>query len=224
VAERGDGFAGEIAQLPRAGTMAHRPEKVAQDLGAFRRVGNFGVKLQTVDWQLPVFHRGQRTGGRGGQRYKIAGAFRHLIPMAHPNLDLGRKAGEQFVRLADLAVRPAIFPPRRALHLAAERLAGEVQTVTNAQHGHSQAKDLAITLRRPRLVHAGRTTGENNSLGSQLTDAFGREIVPDDLAIDVLLPHAPGDQLRILRAEVEHQHFFVAHPLHCLPSGGNRVL
>ena len=90
--------------------------------------------------------------------------------------------------------------------------------------GTPEAENFGIALRRPRLVHAGRPAGEDDPLRGQLADPLGRDVVADDLAIDVLLPHPPGDQLRILRAEVEHQHFFVGQPLHCLPSGGNHVL
>ena len=42
----------------------------------------------------------------------------------------------------------------------------------------------------------------------QLLDALGREVVADDLAEDVLLAHAPGDELAVLRAEVEDQDEF----------------
>ena len=45
--------------------------------------------------------------------------------------------------------------------------------------------------------------------GANLADALGRDVVPHDLAIDVLLAHAAGDQLGVLRAEVEDQDFFV---------------
>ena len=173
-ADRRDGFAGEIAQLPRARAVAHRLEKVAEDLRALGRVGHFGMELQPVDRQLPMFHRGQRAGVGGGQRQEIAGSLRHLIAVAHPDLDLGRDAGEQFVRLGDAAVRPAVFAGRRALHLAAEGLAGQVQPVADAQHGQAQAEDFRIALRRARLVHAGRPAGEDDPLGGQLADALGR--------------------------------------------------
>ncbi len=61
----------------------------------------------------------------------------------------------------------------------------------------------------PWLVDAGRPAGEDDAPGSQLANALGRDVVPHDLAVDVLLAHAPGDQLGVLRAEIEDQHSFV---------------
>ena len=39
----------------------------------------------------------------------------------------------------------------------------------------------------------------------QLGDALGGQVVADDLAEDVLLAHAAGDELAVLRAEVEDE-------------------
>ena len=194
--------------------------KLPRILRAFGRVGHFGMELQPVDRQLPMLDRGQRAGVGGGQRQEIVGDLRHLIAVAHPDVDLVGNAGEQFVRPDDAAACPAVFAGRRALHLAAQRLAGQLHSVADAQHGQPEAEDFRIALRRARLVDAGRPAGEDDPLGGQLADPLGREVVADDLAIDVLLAHPPGDQLRVLRAEIEHQHLFVGQPRHCPPSGG----
>ena len=47
--------------------------------------------------------------------------------------------------------------------------------------------------------------------------ALGRQVVADDLAEDVLLAHAPGDELAVLRAEVEDQDEFVGHVRNLYP-------
>ena len=51
-------------------------------------------------------------------------------------------------------------------------------------------------------------------LRRELADPLGRDVVPDDLAVDLLLPHPPGDQLGVLRAEIQHQDLFVGKPAH----------
>ena len=99
-ADRLDRLAGEIAQLPRARATADGLEEVAEDLRALRRVRHLGMKLQAVDRQPPVLHRGDRAGVGGGQRQEIGRRLRHLIAVAHPDVDLVGNAGEQFVRLA----------------------------------------------------------------------------------------------------------------------------
>ena len=63
------------------------------------RVRHFGMELQAVDRQLPMLHGGERAGVGGGQRQEIGGDLRHLVAVAHPDVDLGGHAGEQFVRL-----------------------------------------------------------------------------------------------------------------------------
>ena len=156
--------------------------------------------------------------------WKSAEAARHLVAVAHPHVDLPRHAGEQPVRLDDAATRPAVLAGRRPLDLAAEGLAGQVQPVADAQHGHAEAEDFRVALRRARLVDAGRPAGENDPHRGQLADPRGRDVVPDDLAVDVLLADPPGDQLRVLRAEIQHQDLFVGNPLHRPPSGGNPEL
>ena len=42
--------------------------------------------------------------------------------------------------------------------------------------------------------------------GASSRDAGGRDVVPHDLAVDALLAHPAGDQLGVLRAEIEDQH------------------
>ncbi len=64
------------------------------------------------------------------------------------------------------------------------------------------------------LVDAGRAAGENQALGGQFANPIGRDVVSNDFAVDVLLPHPPGDQLGVLRPEIQHQHLFVGNPLH----------
>ena len=58
----------------------------------------------------------------------------------------------------------------------------------------------------PLGVHAGRAAGEDQPLRRELADPLGGDVVPHDLAVDVLLAHPAGDQLGVLRAEVEHEH------------------
>ena len=58
-------------------------------------------------------------------------------------------------------------------------------------------------------VHAGRPAREDQPLRRELAHPVGRDVVPHDLAIHVLLADPSGDQLHVLRAEVEHEHSLV---------------
>ncbi len=48
-------------------------------------------------------------------------------------------------------------------------------------------------------------------MGSCLLDLFDRDVVPHNFAEDVLFAHATGDQLCVLRTEIENQHTFARH-------------
>ena len=71
-----------------------------------------------------------------------------------------------------------------------------------------RSKSVGIAARRAGVVDAGRAAGEDEAARLQLGDALGRQVVAHDLAEDVLLADAPGDELAVLRAEVEDQDAF----------------
>ena len=62
-----------------------------------------------------------------------------------------------------------------------------------------------ITLGRAFLVDAGWSARQDDPLGGERTDPVRRDVVPDDLAIDLLLTHPAGDELGVLRTEIEHE-------------------
>ncbi len=182
------------------------------------------MELQTVDRQLPVFDCRHRAGVGGGQGQEVARSLRHLISVAHPDVDLVGNAREQSIALGDPAAGAAVFSGGRALHLAPQCLTGQVQPVADAQDRQPKAENFGVALGRARLVHAGRAARKDNPPRGQFADPLGRDVVADDLAIDLLLPHPPGDQLRILRAKIQDQDFFIRQPCHCLPLRESRLL
>src|SRR5207253_5737379 len=52
-------------------------------------------------------------------------------------------------------------------------------------------------------IDASWPARKDETLGLERGDAFGRRVVRDELAIDVVLAHAPRDELGVLRAEVD---------------------
>ena len=93
-----------------------------------------------------------------------------------------------------------------ALHAAAERLAHELHAVADAEHGDAEIENRRIALRRAVGINARRAAGKDEPFRRELANARGRDIVPHDLAVHVLLAHAARDELGVLRAEVEHEH------------------
>jgi len=61
-------------------------------------------------------------------------------------------------------------------------------------------------LRRAVLVHRGGPAGEDHRRRTAPQKLLDRSVVADDLGVDVRLAHAAGDQLGVLRAEVDDEY------------------
>jgi len=71
-------------------TVTDVDDELSDDFSSARRVGDFGMELDTVPW-LIVMGDGCEGGGRGmSDNVKIGGDFGELIPMRHPDLGFFR--------------------------------------------------------------------------------------------------------------------------------------
>ena len=214
LAQFADRLLGEIVQLPRAVAAADVRQEIRQDRFARRRVRDFRMKLQAVNRQPLVLDRRDRASRRAGQRLEIVGdtsspdrrgsstlrsapARRRTVHRPVPSFEMIVQCARPNSRAGALCT----LPPKR--------LADQLHAVANAQHRNAELKQFRIAMRRARFIHAGRAAGKNQPLGRNFAHPRRRNIVPHDFAINILLPHPPGNQLRILRAEIEHQHFFI---------------
>ena len=64
--------------------------------------------------------------------------------------------------------------------------------------------------RRVLVEHRGRPAGEDHALRPHRREGLVRLLERHDLAIDLLLAHAPGDELGHLRAEIDDENLVVA--------------
>ena len=98
-------------------------------------------------------------------------------------------------------------------HLAAQVMDDEVQPVANAQHRHSQRKQLWVGCRRVRIVHRRRPAGEDKPQRLQRLDLSDGRGAGQHHGEDILLANAPRDQLRVLRTEIEDDDSLGSHGL-----------
>jgi hypothetical protein len=63
--------------------------------------------------------------------------------------------------------------------------------------------EFGVGLGRPFVVNRGGTAGNDYALYISILEFGDRDIMGKDLAVDVAFAHPPGDQHRILSAEVE---------------------
>ena len=123
--------------------------------------------------------------------------------MAHPHLGGGRNALEQWVSRHHFAGGPAVLARRSPSDAAPQGITRQLHPVADAENGDAESEQGGVAAGGPLLVDARRATGEDDPPGGDVAEAAGGDVVTDDLAEDILLPHPAGDQLGILRAEIE---------------------
>ena len=90
-------------------------------------------------------------------------------------------------------------------HLSAERLRHQLVPVADAEHGYPEVEHARIQARRALLVHRRRAARQDDAGGTHPAELADREVVRDDLGVDVALADPARDQLRVLRPEVDDQ-------------------
>ncbi len=135
-----------------------------------------------------------------------------MIAVAHPHIDariaivVGQAAEQRVVRhqfdfgVAELAGVGGFG--------GAAQLRGQgLHAVADAENRQAGIEHLLRRLRRARQRGGFRTTGKNDALGAELRDFLGIMIPGPDFAVDANFADAAGDQLGVLRAEIEDEDF-----------------
>ena len=96
---------------------------------------------------------------------------------------------------------------------AAAQVVGEqLHAVADAEHGQAGLEHVGGQGRRARLVDAGRAAAQDEALDLLAGQRLLCRLVPmNQLRVNGLLAHPPGDQLRVLGAEVEDDDGVVSH-------------
>ena len=167
-------------------------------------VDHLGVELHAVDPALHVLeHRDRRLGGAGGDPEAL-GRADDRVEVAHPH-DLVLRL-EQHRRLAvGLQVGTAVLALAGARHLPAELLRDELRAVADAEHRHAGLVHHRVDRRGPGDVDALGPAAQDQASRAASGQLLGRDRVRDDLAVDVGFAHPPGDELGVLRAEVDDE-------------------
>ena len=158
-----------------------------------------------------------------GDQRKALRNLRHVIAVAHPRNGLLRDALEQLAAGIVIGDGLAVLPGGILLgsrDLTAQGVGHQLTAVANAQDGNAQPEHFRVNVGRFLQIHAVGAAGENNAHGRKGADLVQGCGVGLDLAVDVLLPHPPGDQLIVLSAKVQNQDFFLHTVLSpSLPAG-----
>ncbi len=206
-------FRDEGSAAPIGTRAAHRENEIAQNLVAAFGVLHFGMELHRVDPPCRVLRGGKSAGARAGDLE--AGRQRaHVIAMAHPDLQPPRQSHEKRRAIAQIDLRAAVLAPFRALHFAAQHVRDPLQAVADSQNRHAQRQHAGIANRRRRIVDRTGTAGKNDAgrfVGADVRQVCG---AGQNRRKHLLLADAPGNELRVLPAEVQHDdaaQFTLAH-------------
>jgi hypothetical protein len=94
----------------------------------------------------------------------------------------------------------------RSLDGAAEIERHQLGAVADAEHRHAQLVQTRVDARRGLGVHGRGAAAQDQRRRVAAAGLVGRDPVPDELGVDPAVADAPRDQLRVLAAEVEHEH------------------
>ena len=142
------------------------------------------------------------------------GSAHDAIAVTHPHVQQPMAFGADTIldvaQQRRVAARPdfgvAEFAHLARHHLAAQLRRHGVHAVANAEHRHAQLIDGARRGGRPLHGHGLRSPGKDHA--ARAKGAHGRiaHVPGMDLAVHAQFAHAPRDQLRVLRTEVDDQH------------------
>src|SRR5829696_755032 len=153
-----------------------------------------------------ALERGHRRARRRGERREPRRWLVHAVAVAHPARLVVRETGEQASRLAHGELRATELPRLGELDAAPKVVGHHLHPVADAEHRNVETEQLGAQPRGPLGVHGGRAPGEDQAEGLAPEDLLERRVVGQQLREDAALAHPPSDELRVLAAEVEHEH------------------
>ena len=137
-----------------------------------------------------------------------------MVAVAHPHIQqvgaiVVRQTGKQCIRADHLDLGMAKFALVSRFGGTAELGRHGLHAVADAQHRQAAVEHFGRGGRATGLGGAFRATGQDDALGTEGGD-LGRVVVPGpDLAVHTELADAAGNQLGVLRAEVEDEELVV---------------
>ena len=152
-----------------------------------------------------AFDHGHGRVGRERSGHEPRRRGRDGVEVAHPHREVDRRRQQCRRRRRRYGHRRApVLTAATAGHLTAELLRDQLCAVADAEDRYTEAVDLWVEHGRALDVHALRAARQDQRLGSLRRDLGRRHRVRHDLGVHVRLANPPGDQLGILRAEVDH--------------------
>ncbi len=199
---------------PVARAAADVRDEAREERLALPRVRDLGVKLHAVEAARFVHHGRDRRRVVARHDREAGRQRRDLVAVAHPHVEQAvalrvapvLDAVEQAAVSRARAPRrsrtraPGRFPPRRPAARPSSACRSRCRAPARPRSNTASGR-----ARRVALGHALRAAGQDDPGGREISDERVAHVERVNLAVDVELAHAPRDELRVLRAEIEDQ-------------------
>src|SRR5215472_4080511 len=169
---------------------------------------NLGMEQDAVKPAGVVGDRRIRRGFARGHRAETGRQRIDTVAVAHPYLLASAfwpQTVEEPALGRDVDKGAAEFLVLAQRDLAAQLRAHRLHAVANAEHRHPEPKDDLGRARRGGFGQRGRPARQYDCTRRKIADALLGDRERMDLAVNAVLAHAAGDQLRDLAAEIEDQ-------------------
>jgi hypothetical protein len=118
------------------------------------------------------------------------------------------KSAEQIGIVAHVELRLAILAARTGAHDAAELARHQLHPVADAEDRQTAVVHGGVHRRRIGFIAGGGTSGEDDTEWFALQYLLQRSVIGHDLTVNFALPDTAGDQLGVLRSEIQDNDIF----------------
>ena len=136
---------------------------------------------------------------------KPGGILSDLSPWLIQTCRLSLTPAQEAASVEDLKGGEAVLALARGNDLASEEMGHELESVADAQDREAELEDPGRRQRGALLVDAPRAAGKDEGARGFFFYSSDGDIERHDLGIDPQLADLPGDELRVLRTEIEDE-------------------
>ena len=207
---RGDFGGAELRHGPIARTASDPVHEIGDELGAIRRMHHLWMELHAIELAGVVGDGSEGRAVRHRDGAEAVGELGDAVAMAHPYrrpVARAPDAMEQRRIAGDLKLGAAEFAGVPAFNLAAEGGNHGLLAIADAEDGNAGVDHRGRKLRRAGLMHRCRSAGEDDRLWQDWLERRLGLVEGHDFRINASLPHPPRDELGVLGAEIDDEHF-----------------
>ena len=175
---------------------------------------NLRVKLYPIKPSALIGNGGAGTGVGMGGRDKALWNLVYVVAVAHPGHALDGQPLEQLAGDIVISAGLPVLPGRVLLggdHPSPQGLCHKLASVADPQNGHTPSKNRRVYTRGAVQIDRSWTAGKDNTDGVHGPHLGKRGGPGLDLAVDITLPHTPGNELAILAAKIKNQNGLHRH-------------